>query len=86
MRAVHIKGCLSIWSGAIDNAFERRLKQENLFFRRFHVAAYKGGKARSRCIWVIARDPLSLPPEQAGMESQGPAAIPSRPPRRGRRA
>ena len=88
MHAVHIKGCLSIWSGAIDNAFERRLKQENFFFRRFHVAAYKGGKARSRCIWVIARDPLSLPPEQAGMESesQGPTVIPSRLPRRGRRA
>lgn len=66
MRAVHVKGCLSIWSGSIDNAFERRLRQENLFFRRFHVAAYKGGKARSRCIWVIARDPRSLPPEEAG--------------------
>ncbi len=65
MRALHAKGCLSIWSGSIDNAFEHRLKQANLFFRRFHVAAYKGGKARSRCIWVISRDPLSLPPEYA---------------------
>ncbi len=64
MRALHAKGCLAIWSGSIDNAFEHRLKQESLFFRRFHVAAYKGGKARSRCVWVIARDPLSLPPEQ----------------------
>ncbi len=63
MRALHAKGCLAIWSGAIDNAFEHRLRQVNLFYRRFHVAPYKGGKARSRCIWVIARDPLSLPPE-----------------------
>jgi len=64
MHAVHAKGCLSIWSGSIDNAFEKRLRQENLAYRRFHVAAYKGGKARSRCIWVISRDVRSLPPEQ----------------------
>ncbi len=62
MRALHAKGCLSVWSGAIDNAFERRLRQADLFFRRFHVPAYKGGKARSRCVWVIARNPRSLPP------------------------
>ena len=62
MRALHAKGCLSIWSGSIDNAFEHRLRQEQLCFRRFHVPAYKGGKARSRCIWVIARNPSSLPP------------------------
>ena len=64
MHAVHAKGCLSIWSGSIDNAFEKRLRQENLAYRRFHVAAYKGGKARSRCIWVISRDVRSLPPER----------------------
>jgi len=64
MRALHAKGCLSIWSGSIDNAFEHRLRQANLCFRRFHVAAYQGGKARSRCIWVISRDPRSLPPEE----------------------
>jgi len=65
LRAVHAKGCLSIWSGSIDNAFEKRLRQENLAYRRFHVAAYKGAKARSRCIWVISRDVRSLPPESA---------------------
>ena len=64
MHAVHAKGCLSIWSGSIDNAFEKRLRQENLAYRRFHVAAYKGAKARSRCIWVISRDVRSLPPER----------------------
>ena len=63
MRALHAKGCLSIWSGAIDNAFEHRLRQVNLCFRRFHVPPYKGAKARSRCIWVIARNPRSLPPQ-----------------------
>jgi len=73
MRALHAKGCLAIWSGSIDNAFEKRLRQENLFFRRFHVAAYKGGKARSRCIWVIARDPRSLPPETAQDAAHAPA-------------
>lgn len=65
MHALHAKGCLSIWSGSIDNAFERRLRQENLAYRRFHVAAYKGAKARSRCIWVISRDVRSLPPEES---------------------
>ena len=38
-----MRGPCSIWSGSIDNAFEKRLRQENLAFRRFHVAAYKGG-------------------------------------------
>ena len=64
LRALHAKGCLSIWSGSIDTQFEKRLRQENLAYRRFHVAAYKGGKARSRCIWVISRDVRSLPPER----------------------
>jgi len=65
MRALHAKGCLAVWSGAIDNTFERRLKAENLFFRLFHVPVYKGGKALARCIWLIASDPRSLPPEAA---------------------
>jgi len=66
MRALHAKGCLSIWSGAIDTAFEKRLRQENLFSRCVHVAPYKGARALSRCIWIISRDPNSLPPEKAG--------------------
>ena len=65
MRALHAKGCLAVWSGAIDNTFERRLKAENLFFRLFHVPVYKGGKALARCVWLIASDPRSLPPEEA---------------------
>jgi spermidine synthase len=65
MHALHAKGCLAIWSGAIDNTFERRLKAENLFFRLFHVPVYKGGKALARCVWLIASDPRSLPPEEA---------------------
>ena len=54
----------TVWSGAIDNTFERRLKAENLFFRLFHVPVYKGGKALARCVWLIASDPRSLPPEE----------------------
>ena len=65
MRALHAKGCLAIWSGAIDNAFEKRLRQESLFFRRIHVPAYKGARALSRCIWLISRDPRSLPAASA---------------------
>jgi spermidine synthase len=64
MRALHTKGCLAVWSGSIDNRFERRLQQENLHFRLFHVPVYKGGKARARCVWLISSDPRSLPPPE----------------------
>jgi len=63
-RALHAKGCLTIWSGTIDATFERRLKAANLFFRIVHVPIYKGGKARARCVWMIAGDARSLPPER----------------------
>jgi spermidine synthase len=62
MRALKEKGCLSIWSCSIDDVFEKRLRQANLFFRRVRVPAHKGARARSRCVWVISRDPQSLPP------------------------
>ncbi len=59
--ALHEQGCLSIWSATIDRSFERRLQQERLHVRQFRVAAHKGGKTRSRCIWVASRDAQSLP-------------------------
>lgn len=70
MRALHAKGCLSIWSVSGDPAFEKRLRQERLFFRRVAAPAYKGARTLSRCVWVIARDPRSLPPER-GLRGAG---------------
>lgn len=64
MRALTAKGCLAIWSVSSDPAFERRLQQAQLFFRRVPVPAYKGARSRSRHIWVISRDPRSLPGER----------------------
>jgi spermidine synthase len=64
MRALTAKGCLSIWSGSADPSFERRLQQAQLFFRRVPVPAYKGAKSLSRRIWIISRDPRSLPGER----------------------
>lgn len=64
MRALHAKGCLSIWSVSADPAFERRLRQAQLFFTRVPVPAYRGARTLSRHIWVIARDPRSLPEEK----------------------
>lgn len=61
MRALTAKGTLSIWSVSADPAFERRLRQAQLFFRRVAVPAYKGARTRSRHIWVVSRDPRSLP-------------------------
>lgn len=61
MNALHAKGCLAIWSACVDTQFERRMSREPLHMRRFRVPAHKGGKARSRCIWVASEDPRSLP-------------------------
>ena len=61
MRALTAKGCLSIWSVSADPAFERRLQQAQLFFKRVAVPAYKGARTLSRYIWVISRDARSLP-------------------------
>ncbi len=60
MRALTAKGCLALWSVSGDPAFERRLQQARLFFRRVPVPAYKGARSLSRCVWVISRDPRSL--------------------------
>lgn len=64
MRALTAKGCLSIWSVSADPAFERRLRQAQLFFKRVAVPAYKGARTLSRHIWVVSRDPRSLPGER----------------------
>jgi spermidine synthase len=71
MRALHAKGCLSIWSVSGDPSFEKRLRQAQLCFRRVQVPAYKGARSLSRCVWVISRDVRSLPPERGGVPRAG---------------
>lgn len=61
MGALRKGGCLAIWSVDADERFEGRVRREGLEVRRFRVRAYKGAKARSRCIWAIARDARALP-------------------------
>ena len=61
MRALTAKGCLAIWSVSSDPAFERRLQRAELFFKRVAVPAYKGARTLSRHIWLISREPRSLP-------------------------
>jgi spermidine synthase len=61
LKALHTKGCLSIWSASKDPSFERRLRRDSLHVRAFHVTKRKGGKNRPRCIWVASRDGHSLP-------------------------
>jgi len=68
MRAMHPKGCLSIWSAGIDHRFERRMRGEGMYVRAFQVPAHKGSKARSKCIWVASQTLASLPEESEGRE------------------
>jgi spermidine synthase len=63
MRAMHPTGCLAIWSAGMDPRFERRVRSEGIHVRAFHVPVHKGGKARSKCIWVASQTPASLPKE-----------------------
>jgi spermidine synthase len=65
LMALHASGCLAIWSVSVDQAFEKRLRQMQLGFRRVQVPAYKGARSLSRCVWVIAREARALPPERA---------------------
>jgi spermidine synthase len=62
LRALHPKGCLAIWAGSADSAFEKRVRQENLFYRCCPVPAYKGARTLSRYVWLISRDPRGVPP------------------------
>ncbi len=60
-KALKPDGTLSIWSGSVEPAFEKRVRGENLAFKLYPVPAYKGAKNRSRYVWVIARQQDQLP-------------------------
>lgn len=61
LHALRAKGCLAVWSAIFDPPFERRLRQEHLHVRCFHVPAYKGASSNHCCIWVASRDRNSVP-------------------------
>lgn len=68
MRALRKGGCLAVWSVAASPAFERRLRQQQLSFRRVPVPAYKGARTLSRSVWLIACDARALPPGRGPAE------------------
>ena len=53
VQAMTPQGCLAIWSAGIDQRFERRVRGQGLQAKAVQVPAYKGAKARSKCIWVV---------------------------------
>ena len=59
--ALTARGCLAVWSAAVVTSFESRLQHEGLHSGSYYAAGYKGGKSRTRCIWVASRDRQSLP-------------------------
>jgi len=69
-KALKADGCLAIWSGSEEPAFEKRVRAENLAYKLFPVPAYRGAKTRSRYIWVIARKPEQLPGDDTPGERQ----------------
>jgi len=60
--ALTAKGCLAIWAADMDPSFEGRLQQAKLHFRACRVATHKGGRGRTRCIWIASQDRNTLPP------------------------
>lgn len=61
MRALHGKGCLAIWSAGKDKRFESMLRRLRLHVKAYPAATSKSAKRFSRWIWVVSRDPHSLP-------------------------
>lgn len=61
-RALKARGCLAVWSAEPSKPYEQALVRAGLAVRRYRVAAYKGGKAQSRFIWVASHDAAQLPP------------------------
>jgi len=60
--ALREHGCLAIWSSEPNKTFEARLVSVGFHVRRYRAAAYKGGKASSRYIWVASEETQKLPP------------------------
>jgi len=75
-RALGEQGCLALWSAEPSKQFEQLLMNCGFQVRRFRVSAYKGGKSKSRWVWVASEDESILPP--GGGEPRRPPAAASR--------
>jgi spermidine synthase len=60
-RALRDRGCLAVWSAQSSKKFEQLLVSCGLHVRRFGVSAHKGGKSRSRFVWVASEHRNILP-------------------------
>jgi len=61
-RALREQGCLAVWSAEPGKKFEQLLISCSFHVRRFRVPASKGGKSKSRFVWVASEDKIILPP------------------------
>jgi spermidine synthase len=61
-RALRSSGCLAVWSVDSSKPFESRLMSCGFHVRRYRVKAHKGGKSRSRFVWVASENESALPP------------------------
>ena len=59
IQALREKGCLAVWSAFFDPAFERRLRQEQLYVRCVQVPTYKGARTHHCCVWIASNDRYS---------------------------
>jgi spermidine synthase len=60
-RALREQGCLAVWSAEASSKFEQLLIRNGFHVRRFRVSAAKGGKSKSRFVWVASEDKNVLP-------------------------
>lgn len=60
-RALREQGCLAVWSAEASRQFEQLLMRNSFHVRRFRVSAAKGGKSKSRFVWVASEDKNGLP-------------------------
>lgn len=61
-RALRKQGCLAVWSAEPSKKFEQLLMSSGFQVGRYRVAAYRGSKSQSRCVWVASEDRIILPP------------------------
>jgi len=74
LSALRQDGCLSIWSATRDLPFERRLRYVHLAVRTYCLPAYQNSKSQPHRVWVISREPGSLPKAPAAPDRRPGAA------------
>ena len=74
LSALRQDGCVSIWSATRDLPFERRLNYVRLAVRTYCLPAHPNSKSRPHRVWVISREPGSLPKEPSAPDRQPTAA------------